>query len=131
MNFIAQNRSIWELFAAKEELYDQGKEGIFEENKMKQWAVNRGNFEFFTLALIFVSNLDTEQNKTWHGIHLDPKRAIRRKQTDERQLFNALVSPLTTLPSNYSQNVVQKLSPIDDIDINSGSRMDPPPWVDH
>jgi len=66
---------------------------------------------FFTLALIFVSNLDTEQKQTWREIHLDPKQAITRKQTDERQLFNALVSPLTTLPSNYSQNVVQKSSP--------------------
>ena len=40
INFITQNRSMQELLAAKEELYDQGKEGIFEENKMKQWAVD-------------------------------------------------------------------------------------------
>ena len=66
---------------------------------------------FFTVALMFVSNLDTKQKQTWREIHLDPKQAIRRKQTDKRQIFNALVSPLTTLPSNYSQNVVQKSSP--------------------
>ena len=80
---------------------------------------------FFTLALIFVSNLDTEQKQTWREIRLDPKRAITRKQTDERQLFNALVSPLTTLPSNYSQNVVQKPSPSLTI---STSILDPP-WI--
>ena len=28
------------LLAAKEELYDKGKEGILEENKTKQWAVD-------------------------------------------------------------------------------------------
>jgi len=80
---------------------------------------------FFTLALIFVSNLDTEQKQTSREIHLDPKQAITRKQTDEHQLFNALVSPLTTLPSNYSQNVVQKPSPSLTI---STSILDPP-WI--
>ena len=40
MNFITRNRSMHKLLAAKEELCDQGKEGIFEENKMKQWAVD-------------------------------------------------------------------------------------------
>jgi len=40
MNFITQNKSMRELLVAKEELYDQGKDGILEENKTKQWAVD-------------------------------------------------------------------------------------------
>ena len=82
---------------------------------------------FFTVALIFVSDLDTEQKLTWREIHLDPKRAIRRKQTDERQTFNALVSPLTTLPSNYSQNVVQKSSP----SLMISTSIVDPVWIGH
>ena len=92
----------------------------------------RGNFEFFYSSFNFCIQSGYRTKQTWREIHLDPKRAITRKQTDERQTFNALVSPLTTLPSNYSQNVVQKIVPfIDDININSGSRVDRPPWVDH
>ena len=71
----------------------------------------RGNFEFFYSSFNFCIQSGYRTKQTWRKIHLDPKRAIRRKQTDERQTFNALVSPLTTLPSNYSQNVVQKPSP--------------------